>query len=81
MAFFFSAAAIAFLSSRKRTGESSMLPIVLIKANSYSLSIASSRSLPSSFACFLFTAGAYLSLAAAPKLQELSFLSLLVLHS
>jgi hypothetical protein len=44
MAFFFLAAAIAFLSSRKRTGESFMLPTALIKANSSCLGVAPSTS-------------------------------------
>jgi hypothetical protein len=81
MAFFFLAAAIAFLSSSKRTGESSILPIALIKANSSCLSIAPSRSSPSSFTYPIFTAGAHPPLAAAPTLQELFLLSLLLLYS
>jgi hypothetical protein len=81
MAFFFLAAAIAFLSSRKRTGESSMLPTALIKANFSCLSITPSRSSPSSSGCSFTTAVALLLLASAPSPQELSFLSVLLLQS
>jgi hypothetical protein len=46
-----------------------MLPTALIKAISSSLSTTPSRSLPSSFGCSLFLAGALLPLVSVPSQQ------------